>query len=532
MTGKQVTYQKVEMGSSASKTNSQETPDQRRRRDIQRYGVLIPPVFVVSSSGNNNSTSFRTSDRISPCQEEGQSQELHHRDTASLSAHDRLPLSPSLVEYLTVTHFGHALLKDFMTPGMWILAGGTDASQTATTTVRASLPITSTQSHVSFASLPVSKNSRVEVCAGTDGPMHLFATHQVFPRCFIFANTNSCGNGYVGAQVGMSIDRTKRSRAFDTDELLGNSADDDNDLWDSSTEMDSTMDAINVQIGSWVPLQWNKKIMTPKELAVRPQYQPQSSKNAFTAALPNWMQSPQHVHGFLSIDMLGSTTAVETKWNTGTFETEVAKYFFIRLDGPVGGGDDSAATSPPLWLTMTSNPKSSAINISQLLSFDRINLNPLDTRAPKVRNTFGWTVQVEKPARNDCDSLEVLPSQVSVAAAWQYNRVLAFKLVGTSAPNNICATLGEGNGSSRNYACTLGVLLKRWKQPRLTCSFLGRFDFQTQTSSFVGVGLELETDTSTLLGQMGTGDHANFFYTPPAVQVSDKGIPETKISLG
>ena len=517
------------MGSSASKTNNQESPEQRRRRNIQRYGVLVPPVFVVPSSGDK-STSCRTSDRISPHQEQGPSQELNHRSTASLSAHDRLPLSPSLVEYLTVTHFGHALLKDFMTPGMWILAGGADASRTAITTVRASLPITSTQSHgaggqVSFAASPTSKTSRVELCAGTDGPVQLFATHQLFPKCFIFANTNSSGSGYVGAQAGMSIDRSKKLQAVD----------DDSSLWDSSTKLTSTTDAIHVQIGSWAPLQWNNKSMTPRKSSVIPQYQPQPSKNGFTAALPNWMRSPQHVHGFLSIDMLGSTTAVETTWNTDTFETEVSKYFSIRLDGPVDGGgvsDESTTASPPLWLTMTSNSKLSAINISQLLSFDRVNLNPLDTRAPRVRNTFGWTVQVEKPFMNDSDSLQVLPSQVSVAAAWQYNRVLAFKVVGTSCPGNIDSTLGGGrNSGKRNYSCTLGVLLKRWKQPRLTCSFLGRFDFQTQTSSFVGVGLELETDTSTLLGNRGTGDHANFFYTPPGVQVSDKGTPETKASL-
>ena len=523
------------MGSSASKPRPEETPEQRRRRNIERYGVLIPPVFVVASE--NSDAASRNSERINCNAHQQEAQQPHGKST--LSAHDRLPLSPSLVEYLRVTQFGHGLLKDFMTPGMWVSAGGTDASRTATTTVRASLPLASSQGgHISFVSSPTSSRSRVELLAGTEGPMHLFATHQLFPKGYVFANTNSSGSGYLGGQVGVTLDRTKQSHMVNLEKAADGQ--EDNDM-DHLVEGDSATNSIHVRIGSWVPLQWNSK-STLKRSNI-PQSHP--SEQSFTAALPHWMRSPQHVHGYVSVDMLGSTTAVETKWNTDTLETEVSKYFSIRLDGPVGGlsssdGDDGATThnnhsntpsSPPLWLTMTSNSQASAINISQLLSFDRINLNPLDARAPKVRNTFGWTVQVEKPSTSDSD-LEPTPSQASVAAAWQYNRVLAFKLVGTSqsAQQQPGASIGDGS-SSRHYTCTLGVLLKRWRQPRITCSFLGRYDFQTQTPSFVGIGLELETDGSTLLGPMGAGGAENF-YTPPGAQVSDDGNPETKAALG
>lgn len=528
------------MGASTSKPRREENPEQRRQREIQRYGVLIPPVFAVATGSNSNKNNGDPSKNSDQTIAQIQQQPNICRSNTPLSAHDRLPLSLSLVDYLSVTHFGHGLLHDFMTPGMWILAGGVDANRTAITTVRASLPLTpGGGGQMSFASSPTSANSRIELCAGTEGPMHLFATHQLFPKGFIFANTNSSGTGYIGGQIGISMDRTKPIVEPD-ENYLGPCLTEEQDQGPSNN-------AIYVQLGSWIPLQWNSGSKATRSTQMQQQPPKQQQDSFAKSTLPDWMkQSPQHVHGYISVDMLGSTTALETRLNTDSLETEVSKYFSIRLDGPSagGGGDDrggfdhnnmsnSSSSSPPLWLTMTSNSDSSVINISQLLSFDRINLNPLDMRAPKVRNAFGWAVQVEKPSPNSRSEYDSTPSQVSVAAAWQYNRNLAFKLIGTTSETTSPGSSAGDTSINRNYTCTLGVLLKRWKQPRITCSLLGRYDFKTQKSSFVGIGLELETDASTLMGQMGTaaGGVENY-YTTPGAQVSDHGTPATKATMG
>jgi len=179
-----------------------------------------------------------------------------------------------------------------------------------------------------------------------------------------------------------------------------------------------------------------------------------------------------------------------------------------------------------LWLTMTSTPQTSAINISQLLTFDRINFNPFDGRAPRVRNVLGWTVQFAKPtsstigggSNNVHTAFTDTPSQLSIAAAWQFNRNIALKVVGTSQP-------GQSGKRHHQHACTFALLLKRWKQPRIMCTILGRHDFQTRSSSFLGVGLELETDASTLFG---VGDNV---YAAPDAHLSDKDTPETKTVL-
>ncbi|CAB9526481.1 expressed unknown protein [Seminavis robusta] len=466
------------MGSSSSKTVSKETPEQRQERFIRQQGVLIPPVFAVV---NNQDKSGSKAASL-----------LQHR-LSPISAYDRLPISPSLVEYLCVSHVGHGLLHDFMTPGMWVLAGNSSANNNgSSTTVRASLPLQATSSggRISFGS--TAGSSQVELCAGTEGPMHLFATHQVTPQSFLVGNVNTHGAGYVGGQLGFSFAKSSSSNAAAKVSIDDQEYDDWNHL-DNSNSLD---DRIQVQLGSWVPLRWKSQKSTP--------YPTRQRNNHNT----NW---PKVVHGCLSIDMLGSTTALETKFNTQTLETQVSKYFSMQLDG--GSNNHNNNTTPPLWLTMTSTPQTATIHVSQLLTLDRLNFNVLDTRAPRVRNTVGWTVQLEtKP--NDASS------SLSVAGVWQCNRAVAVKVVGTSQSSSSSAQQQQPN----NYSMTYGLLMKRWKQPRMTCSLLGRFDFQTKKSTFLGIGLEVETDA---LG----GDDSLYAPGGESAQVPDD-TPETKASLG
>ena len=474
------------MGSSQSKPK----PNPPSRRElIQEKGVLIPPLFAIAGNHANSSNNHDgLTNRLSPSS-----------SSCALSVLDRLPLTPSLVDYLTATHLGQGILLDSMTPGIWVSAGGTDIT---TTTIRASLPQSNAGGRISFASAHPDGGARVELQAGTRGPMHLMASYPLIPNHgLLYAHVTTGGTGHVGGQVGITVNRTTTASSGSDDD---DSDDDPIIAWDKEDEED--YNKIRFQVGSWVPLQANLK--RKKKNAI------DNNSNNVT----NFFKPPEHVHGFVSVDMLGSTTVVETKCNLDTLENQVSKYFSMRLYGGEQRQqtDDNNATmpspkSPPLWLTMTSTPQTSTINVSQLLTFDRINLNIADTRAPYVRNTFGWSVQLERPNNDDDD----LPSQFSLAAVWQVNRGLGFKIVGTSNPTT--------NAHSVTYA----VLLKRWKQPRVACSILGRSDFATGKHGFLGIGLELETDASSLLG-----GQEEQFYTPQSAQVSNDDVPETKASLG
>jgi len=581
------------MGALLTKTATEKkTLEQRRKREIERYGVLLPPLFAIhhNSSSNNNNNCRHATCANSNSNINANSNNKNNSNHTCLAAWDRLPLNPSLVEYLSVTHLGVGLLQDFMTPGLWISASNnssrngraiaattttTNSSSTSTTTVRTSLPLDlSVQGggRVSILSVaPTSTNtttsSKVELCVNTNGVVHLFATHPVLSstsssRGFIFAGATSMGSGYVGGQAGMSFDRTLPAastmpihKGKNEDNYYHNNNNNDNDIRN---------DTIQVQIGTWIPLQAAKT----KTTTVTAPNKTYSNGPLLSANKNTRIATPRHVHGYIAVDMLGSTTALETKLDTTSLETEVSKYFSIRLldkddtildDG--GGGrnsNDATAASSPVWFTMTSNAQSSTMNVSQILAFDRINMNVLDVRAPRVRNILGWTVQIEKPTSTAAlSSLEMesspsslLPSsKVSLGATWQCNRGLAFKLVGTthlqnSNYNNYYNDNGNGNvfvdqsggdgGTSSPYShqwcCTLGIIMKRWKQPAMTCSVLGRYDFQSNRMRFLGIGLELETPSFASHGTPNTGLY-NTSGTTPISNNNNTAPPEMKAVL-
>jgi hypothetical protein len=173
---------------------------------------------------------------------------------------------------------------------------------------------------------------------------------------------------------------------------------------------------------------------------------------------------------------------------------------------------------------MISKPESTTINISQILSFDRINMNVTDLKAPLVRNTLGWSFQVEKyNTTSNAENTTIAStnttnnsndSAISAGVVWQANRGVALKVVGMSNPHR------------NQHDCTYGIILKRWKQPRMTCSIMNRFDFTKQQFTCMGVGLEMDTDASSVLfgeDYYRTGQSGSYHMS------SD--VPETRAAL-
>jgi hypothetical protein len=175
---------------------------------------------------------------------------------------------------------------------------------------------------------------------------------------------------------------------------------------------------------------------------------------------------------------------VRLPWKPRFFDPQVNHHVSANLN-PDG---------PPLLVSMQNSPSRSSMNLSQVLTFDRIALNESEIQCPRIRNTFAWAVEMEKTPNSD--------AQVMAGLAWQINRGVGCNIV--VKPKGITGAL----------------LLKRWKQPRVLCSLLvgtaapGR-DIQ------LGIGLELET---------GPHPGRDFHYDTEERRV-DEDVPVTRATL-
>jgi len=193
------------------------------------------------------------------------------------------------------------------------------------------------------------------------------------------------------------------------------------------------------------------------------------------------------IGGFAKTNVAGYTLAVEATAPATTKDPQLSYFFSSDLSGGKG---------PPLVLCMHKSPGKSAVNLSQILTFDRFVYNP-KSELPKIRNTFGWTVEMEKQGS------ESKPN-IKAGVAWQLNRGLGLKLV--AKPSDIRGA----------------ILLKRWKEPRIACSLI--FGLNSQKATFQGIGLEL-----------GTGPHPDdqdmYRVTVDGRDHVETVAPETKSTL-
>jgi hypothetical protein len=472
------------------------------------------------------------------------------------SLYDRLPLqNPSVVEYLMGTHVGHGLLHDYMTPGMWITAGNSGG------VVRVSLPpnrwtqpphqspSTSSQNDSNSCTdcpqqqesqqnssgklsvavtphLPAETGPRLELQTGGT-IMRLLARQPFlvdkndFCRGMVVGNLNSDGTGYIGGQLGLSYSYGPPPATPQQDEESSKEPPPMLFDWEKQEAYyvdvepprkenvdSSTWKQIQVQIGSWMSLQ-QTLFQTHYSREKNQQLQPQSQDD---------------VYGYMAMSMLGSTctTAVESKWNRTTNELQTKKFLSLQLMG--GNNETNTSSSPPtgassspMWLTMTSTPQSSTINVSQIITLDRhfsILKNKNNTTSDendnksnncRIRNhTLGWSFQVEQPNGNQNNRILNMDHAIlSAGVAWQCHPGMAIKMTVIRDPQQQQQSL---------YQCTMGILLKI---PRVTCSILNRYDFAKQQYSWVGLGLELDaTSTGTTNADADTGASAS---SPPII---------------
>jgi hypothetical protein len=195
----------------------------------------------------------------------------------------------------------------------------------------------------------------------------------------------------------------------------------------------------------------------------------------------------ESITSYAIMDFLGATAAVEASLPLG----RTRSYLSVNL----------ANDGPPLQLTLQQcDEDSSSISLAQTLMLDRYQLNPLEERAPHVRNSLAWALTMERTRNRSAD--------IAVAAAWQINRAVAIKAV--CRPNQ--------------QVVTTALLVKRWEQPRITCSLLHRYNWKDSSGKFLGIGLELETGS--------VSKNSNDYYPRGSHIVSSRdNVPETRASL-
>lgn len=451
------------------------------------------------------------------------------------------------MEYLRETDLSTCLLKDNLQPGVWI------AAQAATNTlIRVSILappcVEETTTSATTTTAPNTRPSQIfiekklahpssgaikgilQIRAETEpnSSPALSGSVQLTKSSSLFASISTMGIGWLGAHY----DRTFRIDSVipQDSSLLAPLASSKHDIYANDPfqtaaqvkpyEGLDTMsrNTVNCKLGTWMPI------------SLRDPFQRKRVDCTIAAT------DSQCLHGYAAVNMLGATAAVH-----GTVDPSLQTLPVLRSYFSANLND---VDRPPLQITLERLENMAAISLCQVLAFDRWQLNPADDRAPKVRNTVAWTVRMENilggassasttaaaaaaaedsGAHGSTNSNNNSQNRISLGAAWQINRGLAVKAV--LLPQEQCLTAA--------------VLLKRWKQPRLTCSVLGRVD-PRRGWQFLGVGVELET------GQRASHPDAYYYNHHPSqatIVVEDGGggddddsggdasVPQTRAAL-
>lgn len=530
--------------------------------------MLIPPSFGVVSVA---STTVPGDDCLPLASD------LRHLQGRLLSDQ----LVPSLLSDVSARDLSNRILNDYMQAGFWLstsqatpsltsaqLSKDDDAgaSSSSTTSVKAGFQISddgapdrrgglghpwSTSSNslmsnglVSLQHASLDSRLQTRVCVGTDpsaAPCATVAYQLLSPatssnnQLAVMAHGSALGRGWVGAHAKLASVGTTTSK-------FG-----------------------NLQLGSWAEGSFVAKKCTQWTKFPVAHEDPQSSSSTLPSLLGNAVDS---VGAYAAADFLASTAAFQVLCrlpstnlaHPSTPQLQTRSYFSINLaDESRTQSASGQPPSPPLVVTLercgggsgqagrsysgyaTGEEVVSSLSVSQVLHLDRYQINPLEDRAPKIRNTLGWTIRLERVAASSTSSsllshdevysaaattpdglTAATTTRLAVGGAWQINRAVAVKAV------------------ANPDAFTAALILRRWKEPRVTCSLLFRnqlsqdgFGSSSASSSsswmprFAGVGLQVETGDQ--LYQGGNYHYADQRKVP--FGASSASSPETKATL-
>jgi hypothetical protein len=447
------------MGNSPFRPPKKESEEERRQRLIAKYGVKIPPSFACPSPFQDNNT-------MPLC-----SQSLFKAKTSCTT-------TPSIIENLWTTHSGRRLLQEYISPGVWLSAGGSVPSSALTGSSERSILVTlDTSKTTALSSTPTRRNNAaagrrttptsssslwagqqnislgrvgsasVQLHAPIQGNPSLHVAYAPIPQFQVETCLGAAGAGWLGAKV-----QTHHG-------THGVMHDDDQ---------------VKVVAGSFFPFHPTSDSAHPTKTKTP------LSQTVHAYGVTEFKQSLLAMEAVIPLDVAFGATSSHSQ-----HLPSVSTMLTININD----AKDATSAPPPLWFTLlqkkTNKSSEMIMNVNQTLTFDRRKVpNPFrdDDLAPNVRQTLGWAVQWTK--RDDLSSLSSPLTNLSVGVTWQLNRALGVK------------GLVHQNTGMLEYA----LICKRWNYPRMTLSVLNQFQLFGAHSndhkgrhSFVGFGIELET---------------------------------------
>jgi hypothetical protein len=462
------------MGNPFSKAAAEESPEQRQKRLQETYGVLIPPSFIVGGGASLHDENMHGMP-IS-CQ-------AQLRNNAS---------SPSFLEYLWKTNPGHRLLEEYTTPGIYL-------------------------------SVPTSSNGKFLVALNTTTISDASASSflwagQGYPPLFKFEflvptveqpslQVSYCQPGNQTALSAKLVVPSNNNNSSNNTSTTNNNDDEDGYSWIQGNYKFRTASGIDCLFGSWLSLDSLSLLRMSSAAADNGLLPITKRRNTNTANQKYSTNHPSFIHFQAAAEYNQSLIVAQAnvpiqrqlqhqtaRTNNTTVSSPFASVSPIMIstmisinvnDPTTTSSSSSSSHQPPLWLTLKQDAPSNTLtlNLSQILTFDRPVWNVLEDRAPLVRQTLGWVVQVEKDGnhtttKNHHHHVSSSSSSCwSVGATWQWNRVL------------VC----DANNNTMRRQLKYGAILKRWSQPRVTLSVLNMLDLDSANTTFLGFGIELET---------------------------------------
>jgi hypothetical protein len=433
-------------------------------------GILIPPAFGVTGNPSQKGT--------------GPSLSIQHR---LLQRSTTEPLSYFV--YLQETDLSTVLLHDHMTAGVWIATQAADDT-TAKINLAGADPAGATsqldpvlpnggQILVEHRS---KNNALLQLRADFQGQSSLSVSFGVHRNLALFATSLMNGNAWAGGHFDKTFPLPQTLRRAESPAP-------------SSTTTTTTI--TTTTMGKEVVAEQQTNTVPYEGLDIMCRKMVNLKMGAWIpVAAGDRNNRPDVIQGYVAANLLGATLASSLTCN-GT-SCDIKTYLSANLND---------TDRPPLQVTLERDNKKAMIGLTQVLAFDRVQMNLFEERAPFVRNTLAWTVRLEstKAAK---EGTEERTNRVLLGAAWQLNRSFAVKAV--------------YNGSD----VTTALLFKRWQHPRILCSVLNKWS-PHGAPSFLGLGIELETG--------GVDEHPQAYYYahhPEQPVVVDQDVfPQTRAVL-
>lgn len=430
------------------------------QQQLSKYGVLIPPSFGVG-----------------------------HETMLAPSTLGRLGVIPmTYIENLRQRLFQDRILADHTTPGLWISAA--TASRQGAVFASCVLGETSKTSESKQGSLNGMLSASSTLPFGTfqvralnsASPLMALATLNPLPGLRLEGDVAP-----IGGSFGLAChwDVTQWTQHLQS-QPESNSYYRNDPFPEAQHNLQSGTTGKKFQLGSWI--------------------------RGKTSSTPNL--SVDGVNAYASLELPAGIAAVEGFVPTGSSSPRDAQFsYLISVD--LNSDGESASSGPPLMVTLEQTPDNVSMNLSQVVSFDRKVVNVLEERCPRIRNTLGWTVQMNKPlvvSKSSDDASSSSEPTLAAGLAWQVNR-------------NVCLKIKAAASDQDGTNLTAGVVLKRWKQPRITCSLLlGARSFPAWVG-FQGIGFELES------GPMMNGKDIYSAADDERTHVTTEDVPATKATL-